>query len=105
MEDTRRVPVGMIEFAQLANDVHEMVQIEVPGVTLRDVRYIVASNIINISPNERTVSVSQLADVVITGAARQVASQVFQDIQQEVKLERQAETAAQLAAQTNEDKI
>ena len=106
MKDSRRVPVGMIEFDQLANDVHSLVVVEVPGVTIRDVRYIVASSIINIKPTDPYVSISELAEVVITGAARQVASQVFQDIQHEVKREQKAaQEAATLAAATNENQV
>lgn len=102
---SRRLPLGMTDFNLLCNDVKTLVEAEIPTITDRDIRFIVATNILHMGPNQSEVSVQDLVTTIFAGAAKQVASQVFQDIKLQQKEEEAAVKALADSQLSDESKV
>jgi hypothetical protein len=102
MSIERRLPVGMAEFDQLVNDLKTLIENDVPTITERDIRFIVATSILHLGPLESHKPLEFFYKTILAGASKQVASHVFQDIKIKQKEE---DDAAALAASQPKDEI
>jgi hypothetical protein len=96
-----RLPVGLTEFEKFADDIIELTG---PIADKESMRYVIATNVINLGPQRSHVAKNYFVRTMIKGAANQVASHVFQEIKQrqiELQQKAQAEATAALEAAAN----
>lgn len=97
-----RLPVGLTEFNAFADDI---ISLTGPIADEESMRYVIATNIINLGPQRSHVAKNYFVRTMVKGAANQVASHVFQQIKQrqlELQKEQAEATAKQQEAAAND---
>jgi len=95
-EDLVALPVGMTEFNALIETLKS--SFTLPTLDEDSIRFAVAASIINTGPTVTHMPLSHFHDVLMAGAAKQIAGAVFGEIKQkQFAAEKAAKEAAALA--------
>lgn len=95
-----RLPMGMTEFDKLSNSIIDIYQ---PPCSDDDVKWVVATEIMNLKRGTAYVPKALFKDYLYRGAANQVASYAMQDIKerQKKRQEKAVEATTQQEGQNN----